>query len=125
LRAVIGQRLVRLLCERCKSPRPLSRDDFERDPRCEAIGLREGETLYEPKGCDRCSGVGYRGRVGVFEALAVDRETRDLIGPESEAGTLEAAARRAGMTTMMDDAIAKCRAGFTSVAEALRVTTVR
>ena len=125
LRAVIGQRLVRLLCERCKSPRPLSRDDFERDPRYEAIGLREGETLYEPKGCDRCSGVGYRGRVGVFEALAVDRETRDLIGPESEAGTLEAAARRAGMTTMMDDAIAKCRAGLTSVAEALRVTTVR
>jgi general secretion pathway protein E len=125
LRAMIGQRLVRLLCERCKSPRALTRDDFDRDPRCEAIGLREGETLYEPRGCDRCSGVGYRGRVGVFETLAVDRETRDLIGPESEAGTLEMAARRAGMTTMMDDAIAKCRAGLTSVAEALRVTTVR
>ncbi len=125
LRAVVGQRLVRLLCERCKSPRPLARDDFDRDPRYEAIGLREGETLYEPRGCDRCSGVGYRGRVGVFEALAVDRETRNLIGPESEAGALEAAARRAGMTTMMDDAIAKCRAGLTSVAEALRVTTVR
>jgi len=125
LRAVVGQRLVRLLCERCKSVRPLAREDFDRDPRYEAIGLREGETLYEPTGCDRCSGVGYRGRVGVFEALAVDRETRDLIGPESEAGTLEAAARRAGMTTMMDDAIAKCRAGLTSVAEAFRVTTVR
>ncbi len=125
LRAVVGQRLVRLLCERCKSPRPLARDDFDRDPRYEAIGLREGETLHEPRGCDRCSGVGYRGRVGVFEALAVDREMRELIGPESEAGALEAAARRAGMTTMMDDAIAKCRAGLTSVAEALRVTTVR
>ncbi len=125
LRAVVGQRLARLLCERCKSPRPLARDDFDRDPRYEAIGLREGETLHEPRGCDRCSGVGYRGRIGVFEALAVDRETRELIGPESEAGTLEAAARRAGMTTMMDDAIAKCRAGLTSVAEALRVTTVR
>jgi len=125
LRAVVGQRLVRLLCERCKSSRRLAREDLDGDPRYEAIGLSEGETLYEPRGCDRCSGVGYRGRVGVFEALAVDRETRKLIGPESEAGALEAAARRAGMTTMMDDAIAKCRAGLTSVAEALRVTTVR
>jgi general secretion pathway protein E len=125
LRAVIGQRLVRVLCERCRAPHALTHDDTERDPRCEAMGLREGETLYEPRGCERCSGVGYRGRVGVFEALTIDREARKLIGPDSEAGALEAAARRAGMTTMMDDAVAKCRAGLTSIAEALRVTTVR
>ena len=86
LRAVIGQRLVRLLCERCKAPRTLTGEDFDCDPRYAAIGLREGETLFEPAGCDRCSGVGYRGRVGVFEALAIDRETRDRIGPDSEAG---------------------------------------
>jgi general secretion pathway protein E len=123
LRAVVGQRLVRVLCERCRSPRRLTRADFDADPRYAALGLEDGETLFEPKGCERCAGVGYRGRVGVFEALSVDSETRELIGSTSDAGALEAAARRAGMTTMMDDAIAKCRAGVTSVAEALRVTT--
>jgi general secretion pathway protein E len=50
---------------------------------------------------------------------------RDLIGPKVDSHTLDDAGRRAGMTTMMDDALAKCRAGATSVAEVLRVTTVR
>jgi general secretion pathway protein E len=125
LRAIIGQRLVRVLCDRCKTRRILSRVDLEADPRLFALGFAAGDALFEPKGCERCAGVGYRGRVGVFEALEVADETRELIGRHSEASALDAAARRAGMTTMMDDAVAKCRLGITAVAEVFRVTTLR
>jgi general secretion pathway protein E len=125
LRGVIGQRLVRVLCDRCKSLKEISGADFDTDPRYEACGLSVGETVFEPRGCERCAGVGYRGRVGVFEALEVDGEVRSCIGRQVDAVALDQAARRAGLTTMMDDAIAKCRDGVTTVAEALRVTTVR
>jgi general secretion pathway protein E len=84
-----------------------------------------GHIVWEPKGCERCGGVGYRGRIGVFEALEVTGEVRDLVGPRADSNVLDAVAMKAGMTTMMEDAIAKCRAGITSIAEVLRVTTVR
>jgi general secretion pathway protein E len=125
LRAVIAQRLVRLLCERCKTQRSLTSADCEADPRLAALGFKCGETVFSPKGCERCGGIGYRGRSGVFEVLDVTGEVRDLIGPNAESGALDVAAARAGMTTMIDDAVVKCRGGVTSVAEALRVTTIR
>ena len=125
LRAVIGQRLVRVLCDRCKTQRRLTPGDLASDPRFEACGFGAGQALYEPKGCERCAGIGYRGRVGVFEVLEVTGEVRDLIGPNADSNVLDKAALRTGMTTMMEDAIAKCRAGITSISEVLRVTTVR
>ena len=125
LRGVIGQRLVRILCDRCKSQRRLSGDDFAADPRYEICGLTVGESVWEPRGCERCGGIGYRGRVGVFEALEVTGEVRNLVGPGIDSNTLDEAGRRTGLTSMMDDAIAKCREGLTSVAEVLRVTTAR
>ena len=125
LRAVIAQRLVRVLCERCRSASPVTEADLEADPRLPALGFRAGETLFHPRGCERCGNVGYRGRVGVFEVLDVTGEIRGLIDRGAETGALDAAAVKGGMTTMIEDAVAKCRAGITSVAEALRVTTVR
>ncbi|RBP04657.1 general secretion pathway protein E [Roseiarcus fermentans] len=125
LRAVIAQRLVRVLCDRCKTQRTLTHGDFDADPRLTALGFKVGEAVFSPKGCERCAGVGYRGRVGVFEVLDVTGEVRDLIGSNAESGALDAAAMKAGMTTMIDDAVGKCRGGTTSVAEALRVTTIR
>jgi general secretion pathway protein E len=125
LRAVIAQRLVRILCDRCKTRRTLSAADLSADPRYATLGLGVGETVHEPAGCERCGGTGYRGRCGVFEILELVDEVRQLVGSHSDAGMLDAAAARAGMTTMIDDATAKCRAGVTSAAEVLRVTTVR
>ena len=125
LRAVIAQRLVRVLCDRCKTARGLTPADLDADPRLSILGFRTGEATFRPKGCERCGGVGYRGRVGVFEVLDVTGEVRDLIGSHSESNALDAAAIKGGMTTMIDDAVAKCRNGTTSVAEALRVTTIR
>jgi general secretion pathway protein E len=125
LRAVIAQRLVRMLCDRCKAKRTLTAADLSADPRYTALGLQAGETVHEPAGCERCGGTGYRGRAGVFEIMDMVDEVRTLVGSHTDAATLDKAAARAGMTTMVDDATAKCRAGLTSAAEVLRVTTVR
>jgi general secretion pathway protein E len=125
LRAVIAQRLVRVLCNRCKTKRQLSVDDIANDQRYEMCGFGAGDHLFEPKGCERCGGIGYRGRVGVFEVLEATGEIRDVVGSGAASGELDDIARRQGMTTMVEDAVAKCRAGATSIAEVLRVTTVR
>jgi general secretion pathway protein E len=123
--AVIAQRLVRQLCERCKAPRTLTGADFDEDPRLVTLGFRAGEVIHEPCGCERCGGTGYRGRLGVFELLEMTNEIRDLISDKTDGLKIDQMAIRAGMTTMLDDGIAKCRAGLTSPAEILRVTTVR
>ena len=125
LRGVVAQRLVRLLCDRCRKAHTLTRADLAADPRYEALGLQAGEVVHEPAGCERCGGTGYRGRSGVFEILEINEEVRGLIGPRTDSMTIEKAAVRAGMTTMNGDAVAKCRAGVTSVAEVLRVISVR
>jgi general secretion pathway protein E len=125
LRAVIAQRLVRQLCERCKSPRALAEADLAEDPRLVTFGFKAGEVLQQPCGCERCGGTGYRGRLGVFEVLELTNDLRELIGEKTDGLKIDEMAIRAGMTTMLDDGIAKCRAGLTSPAEILRVTTVR
>jgi general secretion pathway protein E len=125
LRAVIAQRLVRLLCDRCKTQRKLAADDLARDPRYGVVGFASGDVVHEACGCERCGASGFRGRGGVFEVLEIAGEVRNLIGSHTDANMLDQAAIKAGMTTMLDDAIAKCRAGVTTVPETLRVTTVR
>jgi general secretion pathway protein E len=125
LRAVIAQRLVRLLCDRCKTHRKLAADDLAHDPRYGMVGFASGDVVHEACGCERCGASGFRGRGGVFEVLEIAGEVRNLIGSHTDANLLDQAAIKAGMTTMLDDAIAKCRAGVTTVPETLRVTTVR
>jgi general secretion pathway protein E len=125
LRAVIAQRLVRQLCERCKACYDLTAADLEADPRYSALGLHVGEEVYEPGGCEHCGGTGYRGRVGIFEVFEVNEDIRNLINVQSDSSALDQAGVRSGMTTMIDDGLAKCRAGTTSAAEVLRVTTFR
>jgi general secretion pathway protein E len=125
LRAVIAQRLVRQLCDRCKVKKALTPHDLETDPRYAALGLAAREELYIPGGCERCSGAGYRGRLGVFEVLEMSEHVRSLINAQTDSATIDKVAIRDGMTTMVDDGVAKCRSGLTSAAEVLRVTTIR
>ena len=125
LRAVIAQRLVRQLCPRCKISRALTDADLAKDPRYAALGLKSGETVFEPKGCERCGGTGYRGRVGIFEILELSEDVRRLVSARADSVAIDSAAAKAGMTTLIDDGVAKFRSGLTSVAEVLRVTAVR
>jgi general secretion pathway protein E len=125
LRAVIAQRLVRQLCDRCKTQRYLTPADLEADPRLNALGLKAGEGVHDGVGCERCGGTGYRGRLGVFEILEITDEVRHLVEAGADSTAIDRAAINAGMTTMVDDGVAKSRAGITSASELLRVTTIR
>ena len=124
LRATIAQRLVRTLCDRCKTSKKLDIESINADPRFTALGFRPDDTVFEPHGCDRCGGTGYRGRSGIFEIIEMTGAIRNLITGHTDSEVIHTASVKAGMTTMIDDAIAKCRAGVTSAAEVLRVTTV-
>jgi general secretion pathway protein E len=125
LRAVIAQRLVRRLCDRCKLKKMLGMADIDADPRYAALGFDVGAEVHEPVGCESCGGAGYRGRLGIFEVLELNHEVRSLIHGKTDAAVIDRVAIQSGMTTMLDDGAAKCRAGATSVTEVLRVTTVR
>ena len=125
LRAVIAQRLVRVLCERCKIERRLSTASIAADPRYPLLGLKVGDCVHEPSGCERCGNTGYRGRTGIFEVLEVTDDVRRLTQARSDSATIRRAAMDAGMRTMFEDGAAKCRTGVTSAAEVLRVTTMR
>jgi general secretion pathway protein E len=125
LRAVIAQRLVRVLCGACKSEHLLTEQDLVVDPRYGLLGFVARETVYRPVGCESCGGTGYRGRAGIFELLELIDEIRPLVGAEADAALIDGAAIRAGMTTMLDDAVEKCRTGVTATSEVLRVTSAR
>ena len=125
LRAVVAQRLVRILCDGCKSTHELTEPDIVADPRYRILGFTAGETIYRPVGCERCGGTGYRGRAGIFELLELTDEVRPLVGAEADASLIDGAAIRSGMTTMLDDAVEKCRIGMTAAPEVLRVTSAR
>ena len=125
LRAVVAQRLVRVLCDGCKRTHELTELDIVDDPRYRVLGFAVGERIYRPCGCERCGGTGYRGRAGIFELLELTDDVRPLIGAEADVSLIDSAAIRAGMTTMLDDAVQKCRLGITAPPEVLRVTSVR
>ena len=125
LRAVLAQRLVRQLCDRCKVQKTLTEADITADPRYGTLGFKAGDKLHEPGRCERCGGTGYRGRIGVFEVLQVDEEIRKLVTNTTDSTSIDKVAMAGGMTTMFDDGVYKCRAGLTSPSEVLRVTTVR
>ncbi|MEJ1159966.1 GspE/PulE family protein [Prosthecomicrobium sp. N25] len=125
LRAVVGQRLVRILCPDCRRKRKLQARDFDKNPRFAAIGLEPGATVWEPQGCDRCAGIGYRGRRAIFEVLEVSEPIRRLILSGSDDRAVEAEARREGMSTMIEDGRAKSLDGSTSVDEVFRVAALR
>jgi general secretion pathway protein E len=125
LRGVIAQRLVRVLCDRCKQARRLEKETLDADPRYVSLGFHAGDVIYDPIGCDRCGGSGYRGRNGVFEIIETSEKIRALIGREQHAGDIERVALQGGMTTMLEDAVGKCRVGTTSPSEVLRVVALR
>lgn len=121
-RAIVGQRLVRILCDHCKQTHRLSAADLAADERYAALGIEAGEIVCRPKGCEWCGSSGFRGRKGVFEVMEIGPVLRRAIGPRTDATELEAIARREGMTTMTEDGIAKLRAGQTTLDEIFRLT---
>ncbi|MBI3572375.1 type II/IV secretion system protein [Candidatus Kaiserbacteria bacterium] len=118
----IGQRLVRKLCPACKQEFKASR---ELAKSLAAVSLNKpiaaGERLQRPKGCKKCGGTGYHGRISINEVLIADAKIREAILARAPSSELKRIAIKGGMTTMLEDGLTKVRAGVTSVEEVLRV----
>jgi len=123
VRAIVGQRLVRILCQHCRTPHRLTGADITKDHRYGALGFKAGDVVHNAAGCEMCAMTGFRGRIGVFEIMDVSPALRTAIGPKTNATELERVARGEGMTTMMEDGVAKCRSGLTTIDEVFRVTS--
>ncbi|WP_420391666.1 GspE/PulE family protein [Acuticoccus sp.] len=121
LRGVVGQRLVRRLCLRCRAERPA--DDVAAALPAGAARLPPTARTFEARGCSACGGTGYRGRVGIFEVMKVDPGLRALIRGTPDTDALRAAARNNGMRTMLEDGLGKVAAGVTTIDEVLRTVT--
>jgi len=117
---VLAQRLTRRLCKNCKEPytaSPAELSEMNVPPSSEKI------ILYRPKGCRSCKSAGYRGRIGIYELLLVDKEIKELILSKASPKVIgELAVKTQGMRTLRQDGVAKVLAGITSLGELNRVT---
>jgi general secretion pathway protein E/type IV pilus assembly protein PilB len=118
---VLAQRLVRRLCPECCEPDMSSMNDMPRDfPADELHHL--GKMAYRPVGCPTCRNSGYRGRLGIYELLSASEEVRALATERAPSNEVNKAARRAGMSTLRENAWKQVIDGNTSIDEVLRVT---
>jgi type IV pilus assembly protein PilB len=116
---VIAQRLARRLCDRCKRAEDVDEKAI-RELGLHGRHLADAKTNFHAAvGCERCSGTGYTGRIGVYEIMLVDEQLRRLILRGASADEIDAAARKAGMIPLREDGLAKAAQGITTVEEIL------
>jgi general secretion pathway protein E len=116
----IGQRLVRKICQHCKEETKLSENEHNALVETLPKRMKSAHVFYRGKGCDECSGSGFKGRVGINEVLVIDGEVRDAILKKESASVIKDIAIRNGMTTMFEDGFGKALAGLTTISEILR-----
>ena len=119
LLAVIGQRLVRLLCAECAETYELEEDHVGEE---EKLLIEAGTELKRAKGCAACHSTGYRGRAGIFEVLELDDDLRDLVKSRAGKRAYRDLSRRVGLVPLREAGIEKVKQGLTSLDEVLRVT---
>jgi type IV pilus assembly protein PilB len=120
LEGIVAQRLVRKICPNCK-------EEYEPTPDAiMSLGLRpedvEGKKFYRGRGCDRCSNIGYYGRLGVFEILVVSDELREMMLQGASTQELRAASRRFGCRSLRQSGLLAIYDGLTTIDEVARVT---
>ena len=118
--AVLAQRLVRTICQHCKTEQRVERDYLLK------IGFPadkiETAKFFKGVGCELCRQLGYQGRMGIYELLILTEQLRPLILNRSAASTIAAKAVEGGMRTLRSDGWIKVMAGQTTIEEVLRVT---
>ena len=119
-RAIMAQRLVRKICEKCKEPyQPQEAELRLLGPAAKQLATAQ---LFHGKGCADCQFTGYRGRLGIYEIFQIDDQVRNLIFEQVSSTELRTKARELGMRTLREDGLRKVVAGITTLEEVLRVT---
>jgi type IV pilus assembly protein PilB len=115
LLAVIAQRLARRICSKCKESYTPSEEELSYYPQLKEL---ENPVFYRGKGCEKCKYTGYKGRIGIFEVLEVNKEVNELILNKALSAEIERAAK---MKSMLEDGIEKILKGVTTIEEIKRV----
>ncbi|HUQ84944.1 MAG TPA: GspE/PulE family protein [Candidatus Limnocylindrales bacterium] len=125
---IVAQRLIRKICEMCKGSVEITQEQLLQNLSQETIskhfGSKKTLRIYKGRGCEVCHLSGYSGRVGIFEVLEVTAGVKKLITEKRDASEIVKQAVQDGMTTMLDDGMAKVVKGITTIEEVLRVTKV-
>jgi general secretion pathway protein E len=122
LLGVLAQRLVRVICPTCRT------EVFPVPEMLDEIGYRRGDPrsgpdrFYEGRGCEYCSNTGFIGRIGIYELMTVNDDTRKLMVAKADSSQIRKKATEHGMRSLRNDGWLKVRQGMTSIAEVLRVT---
>jgi len=120
LEGIVAQRLVRKICENCKTQfEPSEAQLIELQLKPEDV---KGKKFHYGRGCSRCNGTGYRGRIGIFEIMEFNDEMRDLIMDQASTGVLRAAAQKAGMRLLRDNGLKAIYNGITTIDEIAKET---
>lgn len=122
LELIIAQRLARRICESCRYSSTLTKAELEKKhPGLSRFFPKTKITLYQGRGCPTCSQTGYRGRIGLFEFIALEQNLRDLILKHPSTQEIQALARKNGSRSMFEDGLEKVKSGLTTIDELLRV----
>lgn len=127
INVAMAQRLVRVLCKTCKKKVPLEGDIKNRVEkvveglRDKSVVPQDRSSVFEPGGCAECHNTGYKGRIGIFEAIVVDDEFDKLIRTAPSERDIREVQKRRDLMTMYEDGIVKALNGITSIAELERV----
>jgi len=122
LMGVVGQRLIRTICQNCKSPyNPTDEDLLGFGVTREEIGDKT-ISFFHGDGCEECTHSGYRGRMGIYELLEIDDDIRELILERATTDEIQDVAVRHNMITMRQDGWSKICLGLTTFAEVTRQT---
>jgi len=116
---IIAQRLVRRLCDKCKTPTTMHPEVLRE------LGIMENPDelrLFEPKGCPACNDTGYKGRLGLYEVMEISQTIREMIIDRASNNEIKVQAEKEGMLTLRSDGIEKFKDGRTSLEEVLRET---
>ncbi len=116
LLGIVGQRLVRKVCDSCKVEVPINQELVDKFELRKYFGTEDREFLG--RGCNSCFHTGYRGRTGIFEIIEINDEVRELIQRDASLSEIE---RVAKYESMLEDGINKVKRGITNLSEVLRV----
>jgi type II secretory ATPase GspE/PulE/Tfp pilus assembly ATPase PilB-like protein len=115
LSGVIATRVVRRICETCRVAAPVTPEELAR------LGIKSeavrGKVFYKGKGCERCGGTGYFGRLGVYEVMTAHEHIKGMIEEKAPSDVIRKAAAEAGMMTMVEAGLAKAARGLTTIEE--------